>query len=109
MCPPDVRVMAWVKPFAAFKRNVRVAYAWEPVIVKVSERLDGAIPTRDYVAEGITMRRGLTGVKPDGFCFWLFAVLGARPGRDQLDDLFPGSRAVGRAWDAWNVQGVLTA
>jgi hypothetical protein len=22
--------MAWVKPFAAFKKNVRVAYAWEP-------------------------------------------------------------------------------
>jgi hypothetical protein len=30
--------MAWVKPFAAFKRNVRVAYAWEPVIVKPERR-----------------------------------------------------------------------
>jgi hypothetical protein len=29
-----IRVMAWVKPFAAFKRNVSVAYAWEPVLVK---------------------------------------------------------------------------
>jgi hypothetical protein len=28
LCPPDARVMAWVKPFAAFKRNVPVAYAW---------------------------------------------------------------------------------
>lgn len=28
------RVMPWVKPFAAFKRNVPVAYAWEPVIVQ---------------------------------------------------------------------------
>lgn len=34
LCPKGVRVMAWVKPFAAFKRNVSVAYAWEPVIVK---------------------------------------------------------------------------
>jgi hypothetical protein len=23
LCPPEARVMAWVKPFAAFKRNVR--------------------------------------------------------------------------------------
>src|SRR5690349_19852141 len=29
-----LRIMAWVKPFAAFKRNVSVAYAWEPVLVK---------------------------------------------------------------------------
>ena len=33
-CPRDVRVMAWVKPFAVFKPNVGVAYAWEPVIVR---------------------------------------------------------------------------
>jgi hypothetical protein len=67
----DYRVMAWVKPFAAFKKNVRVAYAWEPVIVKPAERLEGAVPTRDFVAEPITMKRGLTGAKPERFCFWL--------------------------------------
>src|SRR5690349_18671674 len=38
MCPPDVRVMPWVKPFAAFKPNVGVAYAWEPVIVRGGRR-----------------------------------------------------------------------
>lgn len=99
----DYRVMAWVKPFAAFKKNVRVAYAWEPVIVKPAERLPGAIPTRDFVAEGITMRRGLTGVKPERFCHWLFAVMGLRR-TDELHDLFPGSGAVGRAWEAWTMQ-----
>jgi hypothetical protein len=31
------------------------------------------------------------------FCRWLFGLLGAAPG-DQLDDLFPGSGAVTRAW-----------
>lgn len=106
----DIRVMAWVKPFAAFKRNVRVAYAWEPVIVKPAQRLDGAIPSRDFVAEGITMKRGLTGAKPEAFCFWLFSVMGLRPGTDdQLDDLFSGSGAVQRAWDAWSAQGRLAA
>jgi len=33
-CPECVRVGAWVKPFAAFKRNVRIAYTWEPVLFK---------------------------------------------------------------------------
>ena len=32
LCPPEVRVAAWVKPFAVFKPNVNPAYAWEPVI-----------------------------------------------------------------------------
>jgi hypothetical protein len=99
----DYRVMAWVKPFAAFKRNVRVAYAWEPVIVKPAERLEGATPTRDFIAEGITMKRGLTGAKPDRFCFWLFEAMGLRRD-DELVDLFPGSGAVARAWDTWRAQ-----
>jgi hypothetical protein len=38
MCPPDVRVMAWVKPFASFKPGVGVAYAWEPIIVRGGRR-----------------------------------------------------------------------
>ena len=33
LVPEDARWMSWVKGFAAFKRNVSVAYAWEPVIV----------------------------------------------------------------------------
>lgn len=32
LCPADVRVAAWVKPFAVFKPGVNPAYAWEPVI-----------------------------------------------------------------------------
>jgi uncharacterized protein (UPF0276 family) len=28
LCPKESSVMAWVKPFAAFKPNVGVAYAW---------------------------------------------------------------------------------
>lgn len=96
----DIRVMAWVKPFAAFKRNVRVAYAWEPVIVKVADRLPNATPTRDFVAESITLKRGLTGAKPEKWSHWLFGAMGLRP-TDELDDLYPGSGAVLAAWNAW--------
>jgi len=98
--------MAWVKPFAAFKRNVRVAYTWEPIIVKAAERLEGAIPTRDYVAEPITMRRGFHGAKPERFCYWLFGAMGLRSG-DRLDDLFPGTGGVMEAWRKW--QGLVPA
>lgn len=96
------RWMAWVKPFAAFKRNVSVAYAWEPVIVKPARKpvVSKRLVMRDYIAESITMRRGLTGAKPEAVCHWAFEALGARP-EDDLNDLFPGSGAVTRAWATW--------
>src|SRR5215469_5371321 len=67
--PPIARVAAWVKPFAAFKRNVRIAYTWEPVIFvpgRDSSKL-GAPVGRDHLAENITLKRGLTGAKPERF------------------------------------------
>jgi hypothetical protein len=56
---------------------------------------------RDWVAENITLKRGLVGAKPRAFCRWLFGLLGAQPG-DTLDDLFPGTGAVLAAWAEWN-------
>jgi hypothetical protein len=100
----DFRVMPWLKSFGAFKRNVRVAYVWEPVIVKTPLRLPGAVPTRDFLVESISMRRGFSGAKPERFCYWLFNVLGLRPG-DELHDLFPGSGAVMLAWEKWCAEG----
>lgn len=102
LCPPGVRVMAWVKPFCAFKRNVSVAYAWEPVIVKAIRKpvVTGRVVMRDYIAENITMKRGLTGAKPEAVCRWCFEVAGLEP-TDELHDLFPGSGAVTAAWEAW--------
>lgn len=96
------RWCSWVKGFAAFKKNVSVAYAWEPVIIKparkpvVSKRLVG----RDWIQESITLKRGLTGAKPEAVCHWAFELLGARP-EDELHDLFPGTGAVIKAWESW--------
>src|SRR5438105_1831112 len=51
MCPEDSRICAWVKPFAAFKKNVTQAFAWEPVIVKPLRRRSVDDPTvRDWVS-----------------------------------------------------------
>src|SRR5678816_1459957 len=101
MCPDDVRVGSWVKPFASFKPGVPVAYAWEPVIFRGGRRRSKSeLTTRDWVACNITLKRGFQGAKPRLFCRWVFDLLGANPG-DQLDDLFPGSGAVTAAWDEW--------
>jgi len=102
LCPPEARVMAWVKPFAAFKRNVSVAYAWEPVIVNAARKpeVTGRMVMRDFIAEPMTMQRGLSGAKPEAVCRWAFEMVGAHPD-DELDDMFPGTGAVGQAWDVW--------
>jgi len=39
----------------------------------------------------------LVGMKPPALAVWLFEQLGVRPG-DELADLYPGSGAIGRAW-----------
>lgn len=105
MCPPDIRVCSWVKPFAAFKRNVPVAYAWEPVIVKAARKpeVSGRMVMRDFISEPITLQRGTVGAKPERVCLWAFELAGAQPD-DEITDLFPGSGAVGRAWDTFRGQ-----
>lgn len=103
MCPDTVRVGSWVKPFCAFKVNVNPAYAWEPVIFRVGRKRTREQDTcRDWVSAVITLKKGLTGVKPVGFCEWLFQLLNMEPS-DEFHDLFPGSGAVSRAWESWRV------
>lgn len=102
LCPDDVRVAAWVKPFASFKPGVNPAYAWEPVIFRGGRqpRSREEQTVRDWCAVGITLRRGFTGAKPQAFSFWLFDLMGLRP-TDALSDLFQGSGAVAAAWEKW--------
>lgn len=99
------RWCAWVKGFAAFKKNVSVAYAWEPVIIKAARKpvVSGRTVMRDWIQESITLQRGLTGAKPERVCHWAFELVGAEPS-DELHDLFPGTGAVTRAWHSWRRQ-----
>ena len=107
VCPDDVRIMAWVKPFASFKPTVRVAYAWEPVVVRGGRSRSRREPTvTDWVAASITLRRSLVGAKPEKFCHWLLEVLNVQPG-DTVDDLYPGTGVMGRVLVERQVQGVL--
>jgi hypothetical protein len=102
LCPPDVRIAAWVKPFCIFKKGVRPAYAWEPVLFRGGRNahhpppLKGGKQTtpKDYVAANITLRKGLTGAKPPEFCEWVLDLLNVLPG-DSVDDLFSGPGGMG--------------
>lgn len=101
MCPADVRVGSWVKPFAAFKVGVSPAYTWEPVIWrggrKKRSRTEDTV--RDYHSEVITLRRGVPGAKPPGFVKWVVDLLGADVRRgDTITDLFHGSGAMLGVW-----------
>jgi hypothetical protein len=106
--PTGARWMSWVKGFAAFKRNVSVAYAWEPVIVKAARKpvVSKRLVMRDWIQESITLKRGLTGAKPEAVCHWAFEMLGARP-EDELCDLFLGTGAVTEAWRTWKLKFAL--
>lgn len=103
VCPEDLRVAAWVKPFCAYKRGVRPAYAWEPLLFRggrnrnapVPEKGGKAITPKDFHSANITLRKGLVGAKPESFCTWVLDLLNVWPDDDMID-LFPGTRVMGR-------------
>jgi hypothetical protein len=103
MCPPDVRVAAWVKPFATIKKGVDPRYSWEPVLFRGGGPKDCASAFPDWIKAGNVQGIGFVGAKPEVFCFWVFRLLRMRPG-DTLVDLFPGTGAVSRAWEKWQRQ-----
>lgn len=104
LCPTDVAVWSWVKPIAPPMGDKRI-YSWEPVIVRGARR--PTRPTRTHLVASPpqftfrgTPEGHVIGEKPAAFCEWLFAGMGLTPD-DEFFDLFPGSGAVGRAWESW--------
>jgi hypothetical protein len=107
LLPIDTRIAAWVKPFSVFKRGVRPAYGWEPVAFwrgrnpgagfphKPPERNGLQTTPKDFIAESITLKRGLTGAKPERYCRWVLSLLNVQPG-DYVIDLYPGTGAMAR-------------
>lgn len=128
LCPPGVRVAAWVRGERATV-SAGPLNAWEPVIYwggrrDVSRRAGAPIRVGDphdasrattaaHDASEVLPRRvdvldyrpgvrrtdpaRVVGAKPAQFIRWMFDLLGAEP-QDTLDDLFPGSGGVARAW-----------
>jgi len=104
MCPDDVRVAAWVKPWASFKKGVNPAYAWEPVIFRGARSWSDrggshAETVRDWVSV-VAHQAGFFGSKPPDFVEWILRLLGVDVD-DEFVDVFPGSGSVGAAVEAW--------
>ena len=107
MCPNGYRIASWCKSFCAFKRNVRPAYAWEPVIffggrnpcngyrAAIPERNGKQLTPKDYIECPITLKKGLIGAKPEKVCNWILDLLNFQPG-DEVVDLYPGTGVMGR-------------
>jgi hypothetical protein len=102
LAPKEVRIGAWVKPFASWKPTNRVQYAWEPVLfIPARPRGTKLRPSvRDWVSANITLRKGTHGAKPDAFNFWIFDLLGLES-QDEFFDLYPGSGGVTRCWEEY--------
>jgi len=106
LCPREARIAAWVKSFCAFKRGVRPAYAWEPVIFAGGRNKNAAVPEKggrqitpkDFHIAPITLKKGLVGAKPESFCRWVLDLLNVQPG-DEVVDLYPGTGVMGRVAD----------
>lgn len=101
MCPPSTRLHIFVN-------GPRVVKSYQPLHAYEAVLVYGGRPRSQPVAEDLSdvlMFGGrqhshpgaLPGMKPAVFCEWVFKLLGATVG-DELDDLFPGSGAVSRAW-----------
>jgi hypothetical protein len=102
LCPRGVRVAAWHRGERPAPGR-RPLYAWEPVIHFGGRQLsrNPGDPRRvDSIVCGVaaltTLPGRVPGTKPAAVCRWIFGLLGGT-----LDDLFPGSGAVTRAWAAY--------
>jgi hypothetical protein len=106
LCLPGVRVAAWHRGERP-TRSRWPLHAWEPVIYHGGRQLVTGQRRADSLVCGVglldTLPGRVIGAKPAAVCRWIFTLLGAAPG-DILDDLFPGSGAVSRAWAAYTGQ-----
>lgn len=101
MCPPSVRVCSWHRGERR-GRSHRPRDAWEPLIVcggraRVIEPQESCCNALAAAGKHRSHPGRLVGMKPPAFSRWMFAQLGAMVG-DELEDVFPGSGSVSRAW-----------
>lgn len=103
----DLRVAAWMRG-ARQTKSKSPLLSWEPVVYSGGRRDTMSEPPLDSLIKVSRPRRTdpdrVIGAKPADFVWWLFDLLGAKPG-DRFDDLFPGSGGVGRAWAMYDQAG----
>jgi hypothetical protein len=108
MCPASTRVCCWRRRTRPTSSR-RALSAWEPLLVVGGRELETDVPqdlldVLDYRGRYDAFPGALIGMKPPEFAVWMFRLLGARTG-DELTDLYPGSGAIGRAWELYASPG----
>jgi hypothetical protein len=106
LAPADTRILAWCKPSPLWL-PIHPQYAWEPVLLHGGRSIPKP-PTHNWIRAAHPQGQAIIGSKPPEFSRWIFRCLGAQP-EDELIDMFPGTGAVGREWDAYSAQGRLIA
>jgi hypothetical protein len=105
MCPIDVVVLAWFKPIAPPLGDHR-RYNWEPVILKPLRRYGpgyapiACIASPPQFTFRVKPEEHVIGEKPEAFAHWVFASAGLTR-EDNLYDIYPGSGAIGKAWESY--------
>lgn len=102
LVPRGTRILAWGKYHGLPVTSAGLIYTWEPIFLK---------PVRqpsDYVRDSLwfdmaDQLKWMRGQKPIPVVTWLFRAAGLQYD-DELSDLFPGTGAVGRAWDEYSRQ-----
>lgn len=111
LCPPGVRVLAWCKtnappffqhPFPSWEPVICVPARTEQGVVRIAAHLATAKPGGFIDVEPAPF----PGVKPAAFCEWVIRCLGAERD-DTLDDIFPGTGSMTKAWAAFQAQPAL--
>jgi hypothetical protein len=98
---PEARLCVWVKAPPNVK-TFRAQVSWEGLFVMGGRPQDASVATDlldslVYAGRHRAFPGAMIGMKPPAFAEWMFRQLGATAG-DTLDDLFPGSGAIGEAW-----------
>lgn len=101
LCPEGTRLAVWVNGPRKVK-SYTALHAYESVLIYGGRQRERPVVEDlcDVLIYGGRQRShpgALPGMKPAQFCEWVFQLLGATAD-DDLDDLFPGSGAVARAW-----------
>lgn len=84
-------------------RDSRIAWAFEVVLFAGGRGRPGPNLTDLATIPRPERGRGFVGQKPAAFGVWICRLLGVERG-DQVDDLFPGSGAFGRAVESYQMQ-----
>ena len=105
LCPGGIVIGAWFKPIAP-PLGDHFRYSWEPILVSPVRRYGpGYVPHALIESPPMFTFRAkpaahVIGEKPEAFAHWVFALAGLTRD-DEMTDLFPGSGAVGRAWETY--------